>query len=777
MIPDLSFMIRATNMSGGAFAGVQRDLRKTDGMMASMAQRATRMGRSMRNVGLGMSAAVTAPMMLMFRDSMRLFDNQARAQAQIVTAIQSTQGAAGYAADELFRMASGLQDITRFGNEDILKNVTGPLLTFTNVAGPQLEAAQVAVLDMATALQIDLKSASIQVGKALNDPILGLSSLSRAGVQFTDSQKEVIASLVETGDVAGAQQIILNEFSRQFGGQAAADALAGAGAIAQLANSWGDLKESIGAVLVPMLVPLVDMMRDLVKWFQALDPEQKKSIVMWGAIVTALGPVLAIAGMAVIGFAALAGALVSLGPIIAGLLGPLGLLAAGLVAFGPEVLDGFTMAVDGIKMETDGLLGVVTSLGAIAQDLANGDWAGAWNKMKDTLAETARIIGNLIGSIGGAIGNTLAAVVLMFKGDWAGAWETAGRVVDNLKQIVIDFIGAANFDSVVAGIKSMIEWFGNLLQPIKDAARELTNYLGLTDGGMVPVDGSKMFYDPGAPLVPGGGGPVTNQSVIDGMSSYLPGRATGGPVTAGQPYMVGEVGPELFVPDQSGTIISNNQMNGVQGMTQNVAAWFQQMFSKIGPMTDGNLGSISQGFADMAQGVVGEVSNMANQTNDIMASIGQTISQNFASWLREGKFTTESLRMMVADTWDSISSSYYNQAMQPVNQGLSDAFSGLLGGLFGGGGAVAQNANGAVVMGPAYFPTRGGMASMSERDPEAIMPLERGSGGRLGIRANGGGGAPRVSLSFIVQSNDPDTKIFPASRRQTGRAARGIAGA
>ena len=39
-------------------------------------------------------------------------------------------------------------------------------------------------------------------------------------------------------------------------------------------------------------------------------------------------------------------------------------------------------------------------------------------------------------------------------------------------------------------------------------------------------------------------------------------RAAGGPVQAGQPYIVGEVGPELFVPSQSGAIVPNHSMGG-----------------------------------------------------------------------------------------------------------------------------------------------------------------------------------------------------------------------
>ena len=62
----------------------------------------------------------------------------------------------------------------------------------------------------------------------------------------------------------------------------------------------------------------------------------------------------------------------------------------------------------------------------------------------------------------------------------------------------------------------------------------------------------------------GGGGPVTDTSSLEG---YGPGRASGGPVSGGSPYMVGEVGPELFVPSSAGTIIPNNAMGSLGGTT------------------------------------------------------------------------------------------------------------------------------------------------------------------------------------------------------------------
>ena len=46
------------------------------------------------------------------------------------------------------------------------------------------------------------------------------------------------------------------------------------------------------------------------------------------------------------------------------------------------------------------------------------------------------------------------------------------------------------------------------------------------------------------------------------MGGFFTGKAIGGSVQRGQPYMVGERGAEMFVPNQSGSIVPNNQLGG-----------------------------------------------------------------------------------------------------------------------------------------------------------------------------------------------------------------------
>lgn len=181
-------------------------------------------------------------------DSLKLYDLQAKADAQLKAVITSTNGIAGRSFEQLKKQASDLQNITLFGDEETQK-AQAALLTFTKVQGDVFDETLPIILDMSAALGKNLQESSLQVGKALNDPILGVSALGEAGVQFTQKQKDMIKSLVEGGDAAAAQRIMLKELETQFGGSAEAAAKAGLGPYQQFQNRIGDIKESIGLLV------------------------------------------------------------------------------------------------------------------------------------------------------------------------------------------------------------------------------------------------------------------------------------------------------------------------------------------------------------------------------------------------------------------------------------------------------------------------------------------------------------------------------------------------
>lgn len=231
------------------------------------------------------------------KESFGLFAVQQEEEKKLAAVIEATGMAAGFTAKQMGEMASGLQQVTKVGDETIL-GAQAIIATFKNIKGEQFKETTKLALDMATVMGTDVKSASMQVAKALQDPLKGLTMLTRAGVTFTDSQKKMVAGLIKTGDVAGAQNVILEELRGQFGG--AAEAVTdGLGGWTQFSNRVGDVKEEIGEGLMPVLDALSPLMGGILNLVEAMMPSFQawvKQIVSVAEMIgTALGPSLDVA--------------------------------------------------------------------------------------------------------------------------------------------------------------------------------------------------------------------------------------------------------------------------------------------------------------------------------------------------------------------------------------------------------------------------------------------------------------------------------------------------
>lgn len=188
--------------------------------------------------------------------SIKAFQEQENALAQLDAVLKSTGGAAGLTRKELEDMATQLQKQTTFADEAINKG-QAMLLTFTKIGKEIFPQATETILNMSQALGQDLQSSAIQLGKALNDPIQGVTALRRVGVSFNDQQQETIKNLVEQGNLMAAQKLILQELAVEFGGSATAAAQTYQGRMLQLNNSIGDMKEKIGEAILKGIEPFV----------------------------------------------------------------------------------------------------------------------------------------------------------------------------------------------------------------------------------------------------------------------------------------------------------------------------------------------------------------------------------------------------------------------------------------------------------------------------------------------------------------------------------------
>jgi phage-related minor tail protein len=166
---------------------------------------------------------------------------------QVEARLKSTGGVSGFTAKQLQLFADEMQRLTTFSGEAVLAIET-VLLAFTNIRGETLKGATRAILDLSVAMKQDLQASAVQVGKALQDPIKGLTSLQRVGISFSASQQEIIKRLAQTGHVASAQNVVLDELQKKFGGAAEAAAGTLGGALQQLGNAFGDLLKVRGAL-------------------------------------------------------------------------------------------------------------------------------------------------------------------------------------------------------------------------------------------------------------------------------------------------------------------------------------------------------------------------------------------------------------------------------------------------------------------------------------------------------------------------------------------------
>lgn len=310
--------------------------------------------------------------------AVHLAGEQLRAEKKLGAVLAATGHAAGFEAEELKRLAANLQGVTNFADETTI-SAMAVLATFNQIKGPIFTEAIKSAQDMSTVLGTDLQSSVVLIGKALQNPISGLTQLQKKGVQFTEAQKDQIKAMVEAGNVMGAQKLILGELSNRFGGAAKAMA----SPIVQLKNTVADLGEQVGMLMLPTLkamaaatkafldawgnkaVQIAGAVLALIAVLKGITLVQKAIAVGQALIMSLAGP----AGWAQLAAGAIVftGALIAIrstmgevtsgaGPAIAGM-AQLGErfedMAGGSVAIAKEKVDEFAKALDALRSPAD----------------------------------------------------------------------------------------------------------------------------------------------------------------------------------------------------------------------------------------------------------------------------------------------------------------------------------------------------------------------------------------------------------------------------------------
>lgn len=434
--PFVAAMENAKKTAKDAGGGIKSSLNGALGALGDVAKFAA--GAAVAGIG-----AVAAGLTVAVKEAADAEKNL----AQLDAVLKSTGGAAGVTRDSVLELASALQNTTTFSDDEVIA-ADNLLLTFTNIGKDVFPDATRAVLDMSVALGQDAENSAIQLGKALNDPIKGVTALRKVGVSFTEEQMKQIKAMQESGDVMGAQKLILKELQKEFGGSAEAAGKTLSGSLTILKNTGLDILETIGTALLPMLTQLAQGLRD------ALDNPAVQAGIR--AIMDAIGQfttqvipqiVAALQGVVtwvqtnwprfsseISGAFQRADAIVR--PIVEALSNFLKSIFSTIGNFlsthGEQIKTFIGNAWNGIS---EIISGVVTIVQTVITDVFGGiaAWINdnqaaiqavistVWNAIQNTIGTVIEIVRGII--------NTVLAVI---KGDWSTAWESIKGVIETI---------------------------------------------------------------------------------------------------------------------------------------------------------------------------------------------------------------------------------------------------------------------------------------------------------------------------------------------------------
>jgi len=597
---------RLNVLVGAKIQGLQRGLKSAKRSLRKFERNTAQMGRSL-------TQGLTVPMLGFAAVSIRAFDQQAKAEAGLRTALGQNEAAFKSLTDQ----AKELQKVTLYGDEETIAAQT--MLATMGLEEEAIKRLIPLVQDMATAKGMNLKAAADLVAKSVGS---STNALSRYGITIEGA----VGSTERLDSAVGS-------LSTMFEGQATASAEAGAGAFTQLKNTMMDFAEEVGAALMPMLEPLKEKLQQVTDSLSKLSTEQITAKLKTGLFIAAIGPFililskLAAAFRIIIGlFPAFIGGLRALKVAIS--THPLGALITGLstavglfLTFGRNTkyatseLDDFNkssltaserLSEINKEIEESGksrnqlLIDEVSQLKKVAQanlDAANAklesgtDRFGMDMSMEDIGFLRSQIM-NLESDISGYT-STLTELHIKQE-EWNNSLDDSSTATKELgenmalipsfaQQWGVDFNDLGEKINVVSEItrqfvSSFADGFVNLFGKVEDLegnimsfGQKFENFAKSLIGDLVKMIAKAVIFAAIMTAITGGSftgvASVGGTNFMSTLAGGLTGMATGGNVLSGQPYLVGEHGPELFTPSgSSGGRISSASQTAQMGI-------------------------------------------------------------------------------------------------------------------------------------------------------------------------------------------------------------------
>src|SRR5260221_448535 len=375
--------------------------------------------------------------------------------AQTNQVIKSTGGVAGVTAQAVLDLATQYSHLTQF-SDDTVQSASNMLLTFTNIGKNVFPQATKTVLDMSQALGQDTKNSAIQLGKALNDPITGVSALQRVGVTFTQGQKDAIKAMMDTGNMAGAQGVILKELGKEFGGSAEAAGKTFPGQLKILGQNFDDLKQTIGDAVMPILSKLIGWITGSVvpalqkfgDWFAANGIPVLQRFGGW--IQQNVLPILLKMGQwfvkdAVPALQKFGGVIqTQVIPVIQNIGDIIGIVLGWIRDHWTQIWGILGPYLQGVWNVISGIIKVawalVSGIIRIGLDILQGKWGKVWTDIKSMLGGVLDGIGTIVHGFIGMFGAAFSGLGTLLHGIWDGIVGVIKGAINLIMGAIIGFI-------------------------------------------------------------------------------------------------------------------------------------------------------------------------------------------------------------------------------------------------------------------------------------------------------------------------------------------------
>lgn len=425
------------------------------------------------------------------------------AEAKFNDALSRSTAGMRNQAEALKANAEELQRKTRFTYEDGLA-ISTAIAKNESLSGVIKKGITDAVgltnvtADLATVLGTDGATAADQLAKALAKPESASRFLTKAGVDLSTAQEAQIKAWVKGGQTAKAQGFILDKLKEKSEGAALAAGETTAGQMERAKNAFGEVQEQLAVGLLPVLTDLLDRLVKVTAWAQENPGKVKLVVLILGALAAIIGTV----SLAITTWNALV-----------------------KVATAVQAVWNAVMAANPIVLITLAIIALIAVIVVIATktDWFQRLWSAAWGAIKGAVSGAFNWVKSNWPLILAILTGPIGIAVLTITKNWDKIKDGAAKMKDGIVGL---FKGLADI----------------ITAPFRAAVDGLKSVWNSTIGGKgIPSIGIGPFKTPGFTI------------------PYL---AEGGTAHRGMAHIVGEEGPELFVPGRTGTVVPNDALGG-----------------------------------------------------------------------------------------------------------------------------------------------------------------------------------------------------------------------